>query len=155
VAPGAARPPAQTPPAVVTNIPPAQAPGTKPVASPAVSQPAAAAPASALPAPTVTTATAALAEPSSTRRVWTYTLAGASVAMLGGGAIFAVKAKNYDNELTSRPHTTATADDLMSSSKSAHTLSALLLGAGLAAGIGAGVLYFLPTSSGAAVAGRF
>jgi hypothetical protein len=31
----------------------------------------------------------------------------------------------------------------------------VLLGAGLAAGIGAGVLYFWPTSSGAAVGGRF
>jgi hypothetical protein len=124
-----------------------------------VAQPTAgAAPASALPAPTVTTVTttmAARAEPSSSRRIWTYTLAGASVAMLGGGAIFAIKARNFDNELTSGRHTTATADDLMSQSKSAHTLSAVLLGAGLAAGIGAGVLYFLPTPSGAAVAGKF
>ena len=98
---------------------------------------------------------AARAEPSSSRRTWTYALAGASVAMLGGGAIFAIKAKNVDNELTSGRHTTATADDLMSQSKSAHTVSAVLLGAGLAAGIGAGVLYFLPTPSGAAVAGKF
>jgi len=75
--------------------------------------------------------------------------------MLGGGLIFAVKAKNVDNELTAHPHTTVAADDLLSQSKSAHTLSAVLLGAGLAAGIGAGVLYFLPTSSGASVAGRF
>ena len=129
----------------------------QPVASPAVSQATpGAAPASALPAPTVTTMTAAArAEPSSSRRTWTYALAGASVAMLGGGAIFATKAKNFDNELTSGPHTTATADDLMSQSKSAHTVSAVLLGAGLAAGIGAGVLYFLPTPSGAAVAGKF
>src|SRR5437764_808893 len=134
-----------TPRAVVTNIPPAQTPSSQPVASPAVSQPTpGAAPASALPAPTVT-ATTARAEPSSSRRTWTYALAGASVAMLGGGAIFAIKAKNVDNELTSGRHTTATADDLMSQSKSAHTVSAVLLGAGLAAGIGAGVLYFLPT----------
>ena len=154
---GASRPPTttQTPPAVVTNIPPAQTPSNQPVASPAVSQPTpGAAPASALPAPTVTTM-AVRAEPSSSRRTWTYALAGASVAMLGGGAIFAIKAKNVDNELTSGRHTTATADDLMSQSKSAHTVSALLLGAGLAAGIGAGVLYFLPTPSGAAVAGKF
>jgi hypothetical protein len=34
-------------------------------------------------------------------------------------------------------------------------MSAVLFGAGLAAGIGAGVLYFWPTSSGAAVGGRF
>jgi Tetratricopeptide repeat len=152
---GAARPTTTTPPAVVTNIPPAQSPSSQPAASPAVSQPTpGAAPASALPAPTVTTATAR-AEPSSSRRTWTYALAGASVAMLGGGTIFAIKGKNVDNELTSGRHTTATADDLMSQSKSAHTVSALLLGAGLAAGIGAGVLYFLPTPSGAAVAGKF
>ena len=154
-----ARPTTQTPPAVVTTIPPAQSPATQPVASPAVSQPSGsqqtAAPASALPAPTVTTTTAMRSEPSSTRRTWTYALAGASVAMLGGGALFAMKAKNIDNELTSGPHSTATADDLMSQSKSAHGLSAVLLGAGLAAGIGAGVLYFWPTSSGAAVAGKF
>jgi hypothetical protein len=108
-----------------------------------------------LPAATATTSAAARVEPSSTRRTWTYALAGASVAMLGGGALFAIKAKNIDNELTSGPHTTATADDLMSQSKSAHGISAVLLGAGLAAGIGAGVLYFWPTSSGAAVGGRF
>jgi tetratricopeptide (TPR) repeat protein len=156
VAPPAAARATQTPPAVVTNIPTAQTPSSQPVATPAVSQPTpGAAPASALPAPTLTTTTAARAEPSSSRRTWTYALAGASVAMLGGGAIFAIKARNVDNELTSGPHTTATADDLMSQSKSAHTVSALLLGAGLAAGIGAGVLYFLPTPSGAAVAGKF
>jgi tetratricopeptide (TPR) repeat protein len=154
--PPGARPTTQTPPAAATNIPPAQTPSPQPIATPAVSQPTpAAAPSSALPAPTVTTAIAMRAEPSSSRRVWTYTLAGASVAMLASGAIFAVKAKNVDNELTSHPHTTAAADDLMSQSKSAHTVSALLLGAGLAAGIGAGVLYFLPTPSGAAVAGKF
>jgi hypothetical protein len=154
--PSGARPTAQTPPAVATNIPSAQTPSPQPIATPAVSQPTAApAPSSALPAPTVTTTTAMRAEPSSSRRVWTYTLAGASVAMLASGAIFAVKAKNVDNELTSHPHTTVAADDLMSQSKSAHTVSALLLGAGLATGIGAGVLYFLPTPSGAAVAGKF
>jgi hypothetical protein len=75
--------------------------------------------------------------------------------MLAGGALFAVKAKNIDNELLAGPHSTATADDLMSQSKSAHGASTLLLIAGVAAGTGAGVLYFWPTSSGAAVAGRF
>jgi tetratricopeptide (TPR) repeat protein len=153
-------PPATTTP--TTPGPATQAPAAgvattvpaPPPPPPAISQPPTAAPASALPAPTTTTV-AARAEPSSSRRTWTYALAGASVAMLGGGAIFAVKAKNIDNELTAHPHTTAAADDLMSQSKSAHTLSAVLLGAGLAAGIGAGVLFFLPTSSGASVAGRF
>jgi len=110
------------------------------------------APASALPAPAVTASREA---PSSSRRTWTYVLAGTSVAMLAGGALFAVKAKNIDNELLAGPHSTATADDLMSQSKSAHGASTLLLIAGVAAGAGAGVLYFWPTSSGAAVAGRF
>jgi len=150
--------PSPAQPAATTQAPAAGVGTTVPAPPPppsATSQPpTAAAPASALPAPTTTTV-AARAEPSSSRRTWTYALAGASVAMLGGGAIFAVKAKNIDNELTAHPHTTVSADDLMSQSKSAHTLSAVLLGAGLAAGIGAGVLFFLPTSSGASVAGRF
>jgi hypothetical protein len=110
------------------------------------------APASALPVPAVIASREA---PSSSRRTWTYVLAGTSVAMLAGGALFAVKAKNVDNELLAGPHSTATADDLMSQSKSAHGASTLLLLAGVAAGAGAGVLYFWPTSSGAAVAGRF
>ena len=110
------------------------------------------APVSALPAPAVAASREA---PSSSRRTWTYVLAGTSVAMLAGGALFAVKAKNIDNELLAGPHSTATADDLMSQSKSAHGASTLLLLAGVAAGAGAGVLYFWPTSSGAAVAGRF
>jgi tetratricopeptide (TPR) repeat protein len=109
-------------------------------------------PSSALPA---TTVTAVRAAPSSARRTWTYALAGASVAMLSGGAIFAVRAKNIDDELLARPHPTTTADDLMSQSKSAHGISALLLGAGIASAAGAGVLFFWPTSSGAAVTGRF
>jgi hypothetical protein len=110
------------------------------------------APASALPVPAVIASREA---PSSSRRTWTYVLAGTSVAMLAGGALFAVKAKNVDNELLAGPHSTATADDLMSQSKSAHGASTLLLIAGVAAGAGAGTLYFWPTSSGAAVAGRF
>jgi tetratricopeptide (TPR) repeat protein len=110
------------------------------------------APVSALPAPAVAASREA---PSSSRRTWTYVLAGTSVAMLAGGALFAVKAKNIDNELLAGPHSTATADDLMSQSKSAHGASTLLLIAGVAAGAGAGTLYFWPTSSGAAVAGRF
>lgn len=110
------------------------------------------APPSALPAPEVAASREAR---SSTRRTWTYVLAGTSVAMLAGGALFALKAKNIDNELLAGPHSTATADDLMSQSKSAHGASTLLLIAGVAAGAGAGTLYFWPTSSGAAVAGRF
>jgi len=110
------------------------------------------APPSALPAPEVAAPREAR---SSARRTWTYVLAGTSVAMLAGGALFAIKAKNIDNELLAGPHSTATADDLMSQSKSAHGASTVLLIAGVAAGAGAGTLYFWPTSSGAAVAGRF
>jgi len=144
------------PPAEVAAQAPPAAPPPPSMVAPAPRQPAASIPpaGAALPAPTAITV-AARPEPSSSRRTWTYSLAGASVAMLGGGLLFAVKAKNVDNELTAHPHTTVAADDLLSQSKSAHTLSAVLLGAGLAAGIGAGVLYFLPTSSGASVAGRF
>ena len=122
-------------------------------AGPAVVQPRPApAPPSALPEAEVTTSRGT---PFFTRRTWTYALAGTSVAMLAGGAIFMVKAKNADNELQAHPHTTAAADDLMSQSKSAHTISAVLFAAGLASAAGAGVLYFLPSPSGAAVAGRF
>ena len=147
--PVAGQPAAAAPPASAATMPP---PVAVP-AGPAVLQPRSpAAPPSALPATSVATTRV---ETSSSRRTWTYALAGASVAMLGGGAVFALKAKNVDNELLARPHSTTAADDLLSQSKSAHTVSALLLGAGLAAGAGAGVLYFLPTSSGAAVAGKF
>jgi tetratricopeptide (TPR) repeat protein len=148
--PAAGQPAAGSPPAsaAATTPPPTAVP-----AGPAVLQPRSpAAPPSALPA---TSAVATRVEPSSSRRTWTYALAGASVAMLGGGAVFALKAKNVDNELLARPHSTSAADDLLAQSKSAHTVSAVLLAAGLASGIGAGVLYFLPTSSGAAVAGKF
>jgi len=140
--------------AASTAVPAAGAAATQAVpAGTALAQPKPVqAPASALPAPAVTASREA---PSSSRRTWTYVLAGTSVAMLAGGALFAVKAKNVDNELLAGPHSTATADDLMSQSKSAHGASTLLLLAGVAAGAGAGVLYFWPTSSGAAVAGRF
>jgi len=112
----------------------------------------ASAPPSALPA---TAAVSTRAEPSSSRRTWTYALAGGSLAMLAAGSVFAIKAKNINNELLSGPHSTATADDLLSQSKSARTVSGVLLIAGVAAGAGAGVLYFMPTSSGAAVGGSF
>jgi tetratricopeptide (TPR) repeat protein len=147
-------PPAAAPaPAPQATKPAAGSPTTPQAvpAGPAVAQ-TKPAPTSALPAATVTTMHEG--GPSSTRRILTYSLAGASVAMLAGGAIFAIKAKNVDNELQANPHTTASADDLMSQSKSAHTLSLLLLGAGVASAAGAAVLYFLPTPSGAAVAGR-
>lgn len=154
-APGPAAPaPAPSAPQATQPAATAQTPPAQPIpAGPAVLQPRPApAPSSALPATSVATGRE---QGFWNRRTWTYALAGTSVAMLAGGAIFMVKAKNLDNELQAGPHTTVTADDLMSQSKSAHTISAVLFAAGLASAAGAGVLYFLPTSSGAAVAGRF
>lgn len=149
---GAAVPPPLVPaPAGTPAAPSASAAATGAV--PAVMQPKpASAPPSALPA---TAAVSTRAEPSSSRRTWTYALAGGSLAMLAAGSVFAIKAKNINNELLSGPHSTATADDLLSQSKSARTVSGVLLIAGVAAGAGAGVLYFMPTSSGAAVGGSF
>ncbi len=91
----------------------------------------------------------------STQRTWSYALAGTSVALLGGGLVFAMKAKNYNDELLARPHSAASISDLQSTASSASTMSAVLLGAGLAAAGGAGVLYFIPLSSGAGVGGNF
>jgi predicted MFS family arabinose efflux permease len=72
-----------------------------------------------------------------------------------GGLLFAARASKYEDELNARPHTQATIDDLSSTAKSSRTLSMILLGAGAAAGIGAGLLYFLPSGDGVAVQGRF
>lgn len=89
-----------------------------------------------------------------------YVAAGAAVLLLGGGTLFGVEAARTDNELTAGAHARADADSLISTSKSDHTLSAVLLIAGAAAAVGAGLLYFLPTSGpsgggGAAVGGHF
>ncbi len=89
-----------------------------------------------------------------------YVVAGAGVAVLAGGAIFAVKAGSTDSSLTSTAHDRATADSLISTSKTDHLLGALLLGVGAAAVVGGVVLFFLPTSgpsggTGAAVGGHF
>ena len=64
-------------------------------------------------------------------------------------------APDREDELTARPHPQSTIDDLSSTAKSSRTLGALFLGAGAAAAIGAGLLYFLPTGDGVAVQGRF
>jgi tetratricopeptide (TPR) repeat protein len=92
---------------------------------------------------------------SSTQRTWSYALTGTSVALLGGGLVFAMKAKNYNDELLAGPHNAATISDLQSTASSASTMSAVLLGAGIAAAAGAGFLYFIPLSSGAGVGGNF
>ncbi len=65
------------------------------------------------------------------------------------------KASKYEDELNARPHPQSTVEDLSSTAKSSRTLSAIFIGAGTAAAVGAGLLYFLPTSDGVAVQGRF
>src|SRR5205814_2457826 len=92
---------------------------------------------------------------SSNRRTYAYISAGAAAVFIGGGLLFAARASKYDDELNARPHPQATIDDLSSTAKSSRTLSAILLGAGAAAGIGAGLLFFLPSGDGVAVQGRF
>jgi tetratricopeptide (TPR) repeat protein len=92
---------------------------------------------------------------SSNRRTYAYISAGAAALFVGGGLLFAGRASKYEDELNARPHTQATIDDLSSTAKSSRTLSMILLGAGTAAGIGAGLLYFLPSGDGVAVQGRF
>ena len=69
--------------------------------------------------------------------------------------MFTSRASKFEDELTARPHPQSTIDDLSSTAKSSRTLGALFLGAGAAAAIGAGLLYFLPTGDGVAVQGRF
>jgi tetratricopeptide (TPR) repeat protein len=89
------------------------------------------------------------------RRTYAYITAGAAVAFIGGGVLFAARASKYEDELNARPHTQATIDDLSSTAKSSRTLSMVMFGAAAAAGIGAGLLYFLPSGNGVAVQGRF
>ena len=158
LAPPAAAPAPQTPErtAVAESLKPLAGP---PVAAPAVAtaQPAAqaatAAARTALPAQAVTTTTVA---PSRGKdRTFAYVTAGAAALFIGGGLVFASRASKFEDELTARPHPQSTIDDLSSTAKSSRTLGALFLGAGAAAAIGAGLLYFLPTGDGVAVQGRF
>src|SRR5713101_4254751 len=124
----------------VTAAPPA------PQATPATSR-------TALPQQAVTSTTV---QPSRGRsQTYAYVSAGAAALLIGGGLAFTSKASKYDDELTARPHPQATIDDLSSTAKSSRTLGAIMLGAGAAAAIGAGLLYFLPSGDGVAVQGRF
>ena len=106
-------------------------------------------------APPQAVAVASLQPSSSNRRTYAYITAGAAAAFIGGGILFAARASKYEDELNARPHPQATIEDLSSTAKSSRTLSLILLGAGAAAGIGAGLLYFLPSGDGVAVQGRF
>jgi len=92
---------------------------------------------------------------SSTQRTLSFVLGGVSVALLGGGFASAMKAKSYNNELLAGPHSAATTNDLMATSSSAGKLSTILFVTGLATAAGAGVLYFVPFTSGAGVGGSF
>jgi hypothetical protein len=89
-----------------------------------------------------------------------YLIGGAGLVVAGAGVFFGVQAARADNELTAGAHSRADADTLINTSKTDHLVSAVMLGVGAAAVIGAGVLYFLPASGpgggqGVAVAGTF
>jgi len=88
-------------------------------------------------------------------RTYAYISAGAAAVFIGAGLAFASKASKYEDELNARPHPQATIDDLSSTAKSSKTLAAICMGAGVAAAVGAGLFYFLPTGDGVAVQGRF
>lgn len=162
--------PALAPPPATGVAPPAgttagaaAAPGA--VAGSAAAGTAAAAPAAAgapdaaaaakTPLPPQAVATSTVQPSSSNRRTYAYISAGAAVLCIGGGLAFLSKASKYEDELNARPHPQATIDDLSSSAKSSKTIAAVLFGTGLVAGVGAGLLYFLPTRDGVAVQGKF
>ena len=147
-APGAAA--AQTPASTAVSEPLKPPAGTG-AAAPAVST---AAPAR-TPLPSQAVVSTEVQPSSSNRRTYAYISAGAAALCLAGGLAFLSKASKYEDELSARPHPQATIDDLSSTAKSSRTLGAVLLGAGAAAGIGAGLLYFLPSGDGVAVQGRF
>ena len=134
--------PASKPPPLVAvaTPPPARTPGVKPAA----------------PSSSVGTEThpRPVAEPEGKSHVVSWVLAGTSVALLGGGAAFMVKANGTDNDLQSGFHTRAAADDLISQSKSSHRISAILFGAGAAAAVAAAVFFFLPSGDSAPAQGK-
>jgi hypothetical protein len=133
-------------------------PATTSTAAPAVatSQPAQAAPAAsrtALPPQAVTTTTVAASR--GNNRTYAYITGGAAAVLLASGLMFTSRASKFEDELTARPHPQATIDDLSSTAKSSRTMGALFLGAGVAAAVGAGILWFLPSGDGVALQGRF
>src|SRR3954463_9339216 len=66
---------------------------------------------------------------------------GAAVALLGGGALFTLKASGTDSDLQNGGHTRAEADSLISQSNSNHKTSAVLLGVGAVAAATSAVLF--------------
>jgi tetratricopeptide (TPR) repeat protein len=152
-APQAAPSAAQTPEraAVAESLKPGAAPAAGPTQPPAQAAPASSR--TALPPEAVAGTTV---QPSRGRsRTYAYISAGAAALFLGGGLAFLSKASKYEDELNARPHPQSTINDLSSTAKSSRTLGAVLFGAGVAAGVGAGLLYFLPSGDGVAVQGRF
>jgi tetratricopeptide (TPR) repeat protein len=144
-APSAAQTPERT--AVAESLRPGAAPAQPPAqAAPASSR-------TALPPQAMAATTIQPARDRS--RTYAYISAGAAALFLGGGLAFLSKASKYEDELNARPHPQSTIDDISSTAKSSRTLGAVLLGAGLVAGVGAGLLYFLPSGDGIAVQGRF
>ena len=107
------------------------------------------------PAQAVTGTTTTAQVSSRPYKTYAYISAGAAVVLLGGGLAFMSKASKYEDELNARPHPANTISDLSSTASSSRTLSAVMLGAGTAAAVGAGLLYFLPTGDGVAVQGKF
>ena len=148
----AAKPPPELPPPDAAKVAKPVKPEPKradlpaagwPTSKPAVVALATSAPAppKALPSPQPASPPAHAAEGGGTR-VLPWVVAGASVALLGGGGFFYTKASSTDSELQSTLHPRAEADQLISQSKSNHMLSAVLLGAGAAAAVGSAVLFF-------------
>lgn len=151
----AAKPPPAAPAKEPAAKEPAKAPGTAVAVAPRTAPPA---------APPAATKPAA-ARPLEVKqaggggsRTLAYVVGGGAVALLGVGGLFFMQAKSTDDEITGAApgsRTRAQTDALIDSSKSKHMLSAVLLGAGAAAAVGAGVLFFvLPSSSGAAVGAK-
>jgi tetratricopeptide (TPR) repeat protein len=147
------------PPTAATAGQPAQtspsASGSAAVPAVASAQPSPATNKGPAPAPVQAITTASVQPSRGGNRTYLYMTAGAAAVFLGGGLVFSARAKNYEQELSARAHPQATMNDLMSSANSSRTLGALLLGAGAAAAVGAGLLYFLPSGDGVAVQGRF
>jgi len=163
--------PAPVPAPIAANAKPAPAPVPAPAAPAptklAIAQPQHPPPAAPAPTPAVTTkqpATVARADAQSKEgpsHTLAYVVGGAGIVLLGGGALFTVKAMGADSDLTGTTiRSRADDDSLVSTSKTDHLLGAIFLGAGAVAVVGAGLLYFIPTSgpsggSGAAVGGHF
>ncbi|HZX93353.1 MAG TPA: hypothetical protein VFE90_02480 [Myxococcales bacterium] len=112
----------------------------------AMATPAAQTPAKAVPAVAVTPApgsskTGSTTAQSGSSHTAAWIAGGAAVALLGGGALFTLKASGTDSDLQNGGHTRAEADSLISQSNSNHKTSAVLLGVGAVAAATSAVLF--------------